>query len=356
MSLRRIDKMLESIKRQNEYDYKIEEDKERINNNIQKFREYRNQNKIVKTENQIKQRKINENDKENNKILKTETFATKNPINSIEYNNKPLIPIVKDNIYNYINNFNFDRYKILYNDEQNRLKISKSVNFKLKNYSMNKRLYMDNIKNNFYSKNLENQIKTKRIFEDFKKSNIDLKNRMNLEKAKKYDNFMNYIRNREYKNEIYNEKLNNKRILAREKYDDFLNQKDGLILKKIKDIRFGRDFNNSYNNINTMKNKKNNKLFISDRKKNKEEIRKLYFENINRLNKEKENNIREILDNENKHFAKAKSKINLMNENKTKSLINSVINNINIENKLKESQNLYERNYKNEIIYKKGNF
>ena len=345
--------MLETIKRQNKYDYKIEKDKERIKNNIKKFRDNLNQNRIIKTE------RKNENVKKNNKILKTENYITKNPIESIEYNNKTLIPIEKDNVYNYINNYNFDRYKVLYNNERNRLKISKSVNFKLSNYSINKRLYMDNIKNIFYAKNLENQKKTKQIFEDFKKSNFDLRNRMNLERAKKYDNFMNYISNKEYQNEIYNEKLNNKRLLAKDKYDEYLHKKDNLILKRIRDIRLGRIENaisNSYNNINTINNKIKDKLSINKEKKNKANIKKLYEENIIKLNEEKENNIREILDNENKHFFKAKSKIAMINDYRNKSLLNSVNNNKNIENMLKEAQILYERNYKNEVIYKKGNF
>ena len=345
--------MLETIKRQNKYDYKIEKDKERIKNNIKKFRDNLNQNRIIKTE------RKNENVKKNNKILKTENYITKNPIESIEFNNRALIPIEKDNVYNYINNYNFDRYKVLYNNERNRLKISKSVNFKLSNYSINKRLYMDNIKNIFYAKNLENQKKTKQIFEDFKKSNFDLRNRMNLERAKKYDNFMNYISNKEYQNEIYNEKLNNKRLLAKDKYDEYLHKKDSLILKRIRDIRLGRIENaisNSYNNINTINNKIKDKLSINKEKKNKANIKKLYEENIIKLNEEKENNIREILDNENKHFFKAKSKIAMINDYRNKSLLNSVNNNKNIENILKEAQILYERNYKNEVIYKKGNF
>ena len=345
--------MLETIKRQNKYDYKIEKDKERIKNNIKKFRDNLNQNRIIKTE------RKNENVKKNNKILKTENYITKNPIESIEFNNRALIPIEKDNVYNYINNYNFDRYKVLYNNERNRLKISKSVNFKLSNYSINKRLYMDNIKNIFYAKNLENQKKTKQIFEDFKKSNFDLRNRMNLERAKKYDNFMNYISNKEYQNEIYNEKLNNKRLLAKDKYDEYLHKKDSLILKRIRDIRLGRIENaisNSYNNINTKNNKIKYKLSINKEKKNKANIKKLYEENIIKLNEEKENNIREILDNENKHFFKAKSKIAMINDYRNKSLLNSVNNNKNIENILKEAQILYERNYKNEVIYKKGNF
>ena len=353
MSLRRINLMLETIKRQNKYDYKIEKDKERIKNNIKKFRDNLNQNRIIKTE------RKNENVKKNNKILKTENYITKNPIESIEFNNRALIPIEKDNVYNYINNYNFDRYKVLYNNERNRLKISKSVNFKLSNYSINKRLYMDNIKNIFYAKNLENQKKTKQIFEDFKKSNFDLRNRMNLERAKKYDNFMNYISNKEYQNEIYNEKLNNKRLLAKDKYDEYLHKKDNLILKRIRDIRLGRIENaisNSYNNINTINNKIKDKLSINKEKKNKANIKKLYEENIIKLNEEKENNIREILDNENKHFFKAKSKIAMINDYRNKSLLNSVNNNKNIENILKEAQILYERNYKNEVIYKKGNF
>ena len=57
-----------------------------------------------------------------------------------------------------------------------------------------------------------------------------------------------------------------------------------------------------------------------------------------------------------RHFNSSNSLMNTMNDKKAKSLMNMVNNNINIENRLKEAKNKYERNLKSEIIYKKGQF
>ena len=366
MSLRAIDLMMAAIKRQNDYDYKIEVDKERINNNIKEYR-----SKIYKEKN-IKKEKINRRMEEVKKINLTKkskklkeilkNSKTINPLDSIEYNNKALIPIAKDNIYNYINNYNFDRNKILNQNEENRLRISRSVNLKINNYSINKKIYMDTIKKIFGEKNLECKKKTKNIFEHFKQSNIDLRNKMNLEKAKKYNNFINYLQKKEYDNEIYNDILNNKRILAKEKYDDYFKKKDELILKRIRDLKYGRigdDYSDPYKNINTA-HSINRKKDINKLKKivNKDvkKMKKLKDENMIKLAIEKENKIKQIIENEKRHFNTANSIMNTMNNKKAKSLMNMVNNNINIENRLKEAKNKYERNLKSEIIYKKGQF
>ena len=366
MSLRNIDLMIAAIKRQNDYDYKIEEDKERINNNIKEYRSKLNTEKNVKKEKikrrmeEVKKINLSKKAKKVKEILKNS--KTINPLDSIEYNNKALIPIAKDKIYNYINNYNFDRNKILYQNEENRLKISKSVNYKINNYSINKKLYMDTIKNVFGEKNLECQKKTKNIFENFKKSNIDIRNKMNLVKAKKYNNFINYMQKKEYDKEIYNDILNNKRILAKEKYEDYFKKKDKLILKRIRDLKYGKiedDYSDPYKNCNTINNIKK-KTDINKLKKivNKDvkKMKNLQDENMVKLNIEKENKIKQIIENENKHFNTSNNIINTMNAKKTKSLIDMANNNINIENRLKEAKNKYERKLKSEIIYKKGQF
>ena len=366
MSLRAIDLMMSAIKRQNNYDYKIEEDKQRINDNINEYRSKINKEKNIKKERikkrmeEVKKINLSKKTKRLKEIFKNS--KTINPMESLYYNNKALIPISKDNIYNYINNFNFDRYKILNQNEENRLRISKSVNLKINNYSINKQIYMDTIKNIFRIRNKECQKKTKNIFEHFKQSNNDLRNKMNLEKAKKYNNFINYLQKKECDNEIYNDILNNKRILAKEKYDDYFKKKDELILKRIKDLKYGRiedDYSDPYKKINTINNI-NRKMEINKLKKivNKDvkKMKNLQDENMVKLNIEKENKIKQIIENENKHFNTSNNIINTMNAKKTKSLIDMVNNNINIENRLKEAKNKYERNLKSEIIYKKGQF
>ena len=144
MTSREIDLMMAAIKRQNEYDYKMEEDKERINKNINEYKnrilnERNVKNEILKKRmEEVNKRNLNKKSEKVKDIMNHSN--TKNPLDSIDFNNKPLVPILKDDIYNYINNYNFDRYKILDENEKNRLKISKSVNLKLNNHSLNKKL------------------------------------------------------------------------------------------------------------------------------------------------------------------------------------------------------------------------
>lgn len=367
MTSRQIDLMLSAIKRQNEYDYKMEEDKQRINRNINEYKNKINNDKIIKNEiikkrmEEAYKKKISKKSKKLKNIITHS--VTKNPSESFNYNNKPLIPIIKDDIYNYINNYNFDRYKILCENEENRLKISKSVNFKINNHLLNKKFYMENIKNIFGEKNAEKKKKTHRILENFKKSNIDLRNRMNLEKAKRYHNFIKYLQKKEYDNEIYNDILNNKRILAKEKYDNYFKKKDELVLKRIRDLKYGRisdDYSDSFKIVNTISSSvekiRNNNILKKIENKDVKRMKKLLDDNVVKLSIEKENNIRKILDNENEHFNKATSKINALDDNKKNSILNKVNNTIIIENKLKDAQKKYERDLKREIIYKKGNF
>lgn len=367
MTSRTIDLMIAAIKKQNDYDYKIIEDKERIKRNIKEYKKKLNEEKNIKNEILEKRmEEVNKNNQIKNSIKINEIInnnITTNPLNSINFNSKPLVPIVKDNIYNYINKYNFDRYKILDENELNRLKISKSVNYKIKKYSLNKKLFMDNIKNNFGKKNIESQKKTEKIFQDFKKSNTELRNQMDLENAKKYHNFINYVRKKELDNEQYNDILNNKRIVAKEKYDSYFKKKDELILKRIRDLKYGRiedDYSDPYKNVKTINNNMDKKMNLNILKKieNKDlkKMKQLHDDNVVKLNIEKQINIKQILDNENKHFERANIKKNDIDNAKVNTIIKSINNNIENENKLKEAKNKYDRNYKSEIIYKKGQF
>jgi hypothetical protein len=82
-------------------------------------------------------------------------------------------------------------------------------------------------------------------------------------------------------------------------------------------------------------------------------MQKFHDENVIKLNIEKENNIREILDKQNRYFAKDNSKKNIFEENKKNMILNKVNNKIDVENKLNDAKLKYDRNYKSEIIYKK---
>ena len=248
MSSRSIDFMMEEIQKQNRYDYKMEEDKERIRKNIKLYKDKIRQEKNNKEEILLKRfeevRKKNQISNSNKIKEIMAHHIEKDPLESIDFNSKPLIPIVKDNIYNYVNNYNFDRYKILFENEEDRLKLSKSVSLKISNHALNKKKHMDSIKKLFGERNMKSKEKTENIFKHFKQSNIDLRNKMNLEKAKKYYNFLKYMEKKEIDNEEYNDFLNNKRLIAKEKYDNYFRKKDEQILKRIKDLKNERLENN----------------------------------------------------------------------------------------------------------------
>lgn len=364
MSSRNIDFMMEEIDKQNRYDYKMEEDKERIRKNIKAYKDKIRKEKNNKEE--IILKRIEEVRKRNkiantNKIIEImANHITKDPLESIDFNSKPLIPIVKDNIYNDVNNYNFDRYKILFENEENRLKLSKSVNLKISNHALNKKKQMDNIKKIFGERNMISKEKTENIFKQFKQSNIDLRNKMNLEKAKKYYNFLKYMEKKEIDNEEYNDILKNKRLIAKEKYDNYFRKKDEQILKRIKDLKYGRledDYSDPYKNAKTINEKNDKKINVHTDKNigniDKKKMQKFHDENVVKLNIEKENNIREILEKQNRYFAKDSSKKNIFVENKKNMILNKVNNNIEVENKLNDAKLKYDRNYKSEIIYKK---
>ena len=139
-------------------------------------------------------------------------------MNSIEYNSKPLKPIILDNIFYFNNKYNFDGNKIINQNERNRMKTNKSMDLKRSIYTLNKKTYMNKIKNLFNERNLLNKKKTEMILEYKKLSNDELRQSINIKQAKRYNNFMNYLKMKSLEIKKYNEILNNRRILAKNKY------------------------------------------------------------------------------------------------------------------------------------------
>ena len=119
--------------------------------------------------------------------IKLEKINTINPLNSIEYNSIPLKPIMIDNIYNYNNIYNFDRKKILNQNEKNRMRTNKTMDLKLNIYTLNKKIYMDKIKNLFNERNVLNKKKTEMILEYKKISNDELRQSINIKRANQYN-------------------------------------------------------------------------------------------------------------------------------------------------------------------------
>ena len=328
MTSRKIDLMITAIKNQNEYDYKLLKDKERITKNIQIYKSKNNNNKKHKIKTEI----FNENNIIRNNDNINKDYETKNPLESVEYNSNRLIPVIKDDIYNFDNKFNFNQKKALNQNKKNRLRINKSMDLKLSIYTLNKNNYINNIKNIFSQRNALNRKKTQMILEHIKQSNDELRKNINLKHAIKYNNFIKYVKMKNIENDKYNDIINLKMKLARDKYNVG-------VTKKLKEIK--PKINNSENKFKNLKT--------------------LNIETINRrllLNKEKiketnEKNREKIIEKENKNFLKAKNIEDKINERKNNALTidkNRIKRN---EIKLEEAKEMYERIYKSDVIYKK---
>ena len=331
MTSRRIDLLLTAIRRQNEYDYKIINEKEKIENNIKNFFSKKNNKRKL---NQIKIE--NNNNKRINKTLDL-AYQSKDPLESIEYNSKPLIPIYKEDSYDYINKYKFNIKNVLNQNERNRMKTNKSIDLKLSIYMLNKKNYMDNIKNLFSQRNALNRKKTQAILEHMKISNDELRKNINMNHAKKYNNFINYMKKKNLEIKNYNDILNKKGLLAREKLDKNFE-------KNIKIIKTNINVNNNYFKPKLDRNIKSINL---------EEINKKVLFTKNQIQEKQEKIKEKIIEKENKYFSRAKEKEDKNNEQKNKSILEEKNNIKKNEIKLNEAKNIYNQIYKSEIIYKK---
>ena len=331
MTSRRIDLLLTAIRRQNEYDYKIINEKEKIENNIKNFFSKKNNKRKL---NQIKIE--NNNNKRINKTLDL-AYQSKDPLESIEYNSKPLIPIYKEDSYDYINKYKFNIKNVLNQNEKNRMKTNKSMDLKLSIYMLNKKNYMDNIKNLFSQRNALNRKKTQAILEHMKISNDELRKNINMNHAKKYNNFINYMKKKNLEIKNYNDILNKKGLLAREKLDKNFE-------KNIKIIKTNINVNNNYFKPKLDRNIKSINL---------EEINKKVLFTKNQIQEKQEKIKEKIIEKENKYFSRAKEKEDKNNDQKNKSILEEKNNIKKNEIKLNEAKNIYNQIYKSEIIYKK---
>jgi hypothetical protein len=331
MTSRRIDLLLTAIRRQNEYDYKIINEKEKIENNIKNFFSKKNNKRKL---NQIKIE--NNNNKRINKTLDLD-YQSKDPLESIEYNSKPLIPIYKEDSYDYINKYKFNIKNVLNQNERNRMKTNKSMDLKLSIYMLNKKNYMDNIKNLFSQRNALNRKKTQAILEHMKISNDELRKNINMNHAKKYNNFINYMKKKNLEIKNYNDILNKKGLLAREKLDKNFE-------KNIKIIKTNINVNNNYFKPKLDRNIKSINL---------EEINKKVLFTKNQIQEKQEKIKEKIIEKENKYFSRAKEKEDKNNEQKNKSILEEKNNIKKNEIKLNEAKDIYNKIYKSEIIYKK---
>ena len=196
---------------------------------------------------------------------------------------------------------------------------------------------MDNIKNLFSQRNALNRKKTQAILEHMKISNDELRKNINMNHAKKYNNFINYMKKKNLEIKNYNDILNKKGLLAREKLDKNFE-------KNIKIIRTNINVNNNYFKPKLDRNIKSINL---------EEINKKVLFTKNQIQEKQEKIKEKIIEKENKYFSRAKEKEDKNNEQKNKSILEEKNNIKKNEIKLNEAKNIYNQIYKSEIIYKK---
>ena len=202
--------LLTVIKNPNNYKY----------NNILEAKSQKNNQINIDEIKKIKLEKIDTNINYKNKVLYSE-FDLKNPLNSVEYDSNPLKSIMVNDIYNYNNIYNFDRKKIINQNEKNRMRTNKSMDLKLSIYTLNKKIYMDKIKNLFNKRNALNKKKTQMILEYKKVSNDELRQSINNKQAKQYNNYINYLKMRSLEIRKYNDMLNNRRIFVKNKFNRY---------------------------------------------------------------------------------------------------------------------------------------
>ena len=146
--------------------------------------------------------------------------------------------------------------------------------------------------------------------------------------AKKYNNFINYMKKKNLEIKNYNDILNKKGLLAREKLDKNFE-------KNIKIIKTNINVNNNYLKPKLDRN-----------------IKKVLFTK-NQIQEKQEKIKEKIIEKENKYFSRAKEKEDKNNEQKNKSILEEKNNIKKNEIKLNEAKDIYNQIYKSEIIYKK---
>ena len=356
---RKIDLMLKRIQEQNYLDQKILSREAKINanlvNHLNKQREELH-NKTERRERRFQEGRIrNELARlgkstiiDNNK--RRHTFDSK--INTYKSMNYLLYPTNKNNIFTHINNYNyvFDKKENYRKDFNNNI-INKTNGNTNRLYNFQRKKYFADIFDNLYNQNNDKKFLSNDIIFFLNRAVSDeIKENKDYQEALKYERYMNYLKNKNNSHDEMNTIYTNKHIDAKTRYNDYFLDQDDLLNKKVNDLRVGKIENDDpFKTIPMDENKK--RIILKEKlwKKNRDEKMK-------KINEENQKKYNAILAKETNKFIIANNKENNCLMNKNNAMLGSVFYKENMEQKAKEAQIRYDRVFKGDTVYKKGEY
>ena len=357
MTSRKLDLISERINEQNELDEKYLLKQTQVNTRLvdhlnknrehlnikRNFRERRLQEGLIRNE-LLRLNKVTtvKNQRGNTVDTKMNTYKSTNFL----LNRKN-----KDNIFNYIDNINY----ILDKNKEHRYNFHKTMIHNMNFYNFYKDRYFANIFDKFYNNNNDKKFMANDILFFLNRSvNDEIKEDKDFKDAHKLENYMNYLDNKNKEIISYNQKLLDKQIEAKNRYNDFFLERDDILIKNVNDLREGK--NDEYNEderdyynkivINKEDLKKKHKIEQNKRKERENKIKKLEDERKQRM--------QNILEKVNNKFQFANKKDYSVLINKKNAQIGTIKDREMIEKKAKEVEIRNDRIFKNQTVYKKG--
>ena len=357
MTSRKLDLISERINEQNELDEKYLLKQTQVNtrlvDHLNKNREHLN------IKRNFRERRLQEGLIRNELLRLNKVTTVKNQrgntvdtkMNTYKSTNFLLNPKNKDNIFNYIDNLNY----VLDKNKEHRYNFHKTMINNMNFYNFYKYRYFANIFDKFYNNNNDKKFMSNDILFFLNRAvNDEIKEDKDFKEAHKLENYMNYLDNKNNELISYNQKLLDKQIEAKNRYNDFFLERDDLLIKKVNDLRDGN--NDEYNEderdyyhkivINKEDLKKRHK--IEENKRKEREIK------IKKMEDERKQRMQNILEKVNNKFQFANKKDYSVLINKKNAQIGTVKDREMIEKKAKEVEIRNDRIFKNQTVYKKG--
>ena len=356
MTSRKLDLVIDRINEQNELDEKLLYKGTRINarlvNHLNRNREF------LHHKTNFREQRF-QNSRRRNELMKLDTVSSPlnlrgntvdTKMNTYKHQNYLLNPDNKDNIFNYINNTNYvlDKNEKYYHDYHK--KMLKNMSF----HNFHKDRYKADIFDKFYNNNNNKKGISKDIFFFLKRAgNEEVKEDKDFKEANKLDRYMIYLRNKNKNNLTRNQKLLDKHIEVKTRYNDFYLDRDDLLIQKVNSLREAKT-----DNYNEQERDYYHKIVLNkedlDKKRQMEEDKRKNRENkIKKMEDERNKKMNKILEKENNKFRYANRKENGELLCQKNAQIRTVRDREDIENKAKEVEMRNDRIMKNQTVYKK---
>ena len=356
MTSRKLDLISERINEQNELDEKYLLKQTQVNtrlvNHLNKSREHLNIKRNFR-EKRLQEGLIRNELLRLNKVITVKnqrgnTVDTK--MNTYKSVNFLLNPKNKDNIFNYIDNLNY----VLDKNHEHRYNFHKTMISNMNFYNFYKDRYFANIFDKFYNNNNDKKFMSNDILFFLNRAvNDEIKEDKDFKEAHKLENYMNYLKNRNNDIININQKLLDKQIEAKNRYNDYFLERDDLLIKKVNELRDGE--NDKYNEderdyyhkivLNKEELKKKHKIEENKRKERENKIKMMEDERKQRM--------QNILEKVNNKFQFANKKDYSVLIGKKNAQIGTVRDREMIEKKAKEVEIRNDRLFKNQTVYKK---